>query len=89
MIPNGEGWRYLAVKKLSALLIRITSKHKGDLNCLPWFRIKNKLDSHNKVCENKDFCYIVIASEDIKTLEVNQYYKSDKAPFIIMQILNL
>ena len=26
MIPNGEGWHYLAVKKLSALLKGITSK---------------------------------------------------------------
>ena len=37
MVPNGEGWNYLAVKKLSALLREITSKHYGDfyrLNCL-------------------------------------------------------
>ena len=27
MIANGEGWHYLAVKKLSALLKGITSKH--------------------------------------------------------------
>ena len=27
MIPDGEGWHYLAVKKLSALLRGITSKH--------------------------------------------------------------
>ena len=26
MIPNGEGWHYLAVKKVSALLRGITSK---------------------------------------------------------------
>ena len=26
MIPNGEKWHYLAVKKLSALLREITSK---------------------------------------------------------------
>ena len=30
MILNGEGWHYLTVAKLSALLIGITSKHKGD-----------------------------------------------------------
>ena len=34
MIPNGEGWHYLAVKKLSALSRRITSKHHSDFNCL-------------------------------------------------------
>ena len=27
MIPNEEGWHYLALKKLSALLREITSKH--------------------------------------------------------------
>ena len=32
MIPNGEGWHYLAVKRLSALLSRITSKY--DLNLI-------------------------------------------------------
>ena len=30
MIPNEEGLHYLAVKKLSALLRGITSKHDGD-----------------------------------------------------------
>ena len=29
MIPNREGWHYLAVKKLSALLRGVTSKHHG------------------------------------------------------------
>ena len=49
MIPNG-----LALpcsKKLSALLRRITSKHKADfycLNCLHAFRTKNKLECHEK-----------------------------------------
>ena len=63
MIPNieKEGWHYLAVKKLSPLLHRVTSKHKGDfycLNCLHSFRTENKLKSHEKVCKNKDFCGI-------------------------------
>ena len=34
MILNGEGWHYLAVKKLSALLRGITSKHNADFYCL-------------------------------------------------------
>ena len=41
MMPNGEGWHYLAVKKLSALLREVTSKTNGDfycLNCLHPFR---------------------------------------------------
>ena len=47
MIPHEEeeGQHYLAVKKLSALLRGITSKHKGDfycLNCSHSFRTENK-----------------------------------------------
>ena len=39
---------------------------------------------HKKVCENKDFCNVVMpSSEDTEILEFNQYEKSDKAPFII------
>ena len=34
MIPNGEGWHDLAVKKLSTSLRGITSKHHGDFYCL-------------------------------------------------------
>ena len=76
MIPNGEGCHYLAVKNLSALLREITSKHHGDFyccNCLHFFVTKNKRESHKKVCKNKDFCNIVMSSEDTKILEFNQY----------------
>ena len=52
-------------------------------DCLHSFRTKNKLQSHKKVCENRDFCNIVVPSEDTKILEYNQYKKSDEAPFII------
>ena len=38
---------------------------------------------HKKVCKNKDFCDVDIPSKDTKTLERNQYQKSDKASFII------
>ena len=37
MITDGEKWHYLAVKKLSALLRGITSKHDGDFYCLNCF----------------------------------------------------
>ena len=86
MISNEDKkrWQYLA--KLSALLRGITSKHHGDfycLNCLHFFATKNKLQSHKRVCENEDFCNIIMFSEDTKVLEFNQYQKFDKAPFII------
>ena len=51
MVPNGEGWHYLAVKKLSALLGGITFKHHSDfycLNCLDSFTTENKRESHKK-----------------------------------------
>ena len=54
----------------------ITSKNNGGfycLNCLQFFRTKNKLESHESVCENKD----------TKILEFNQNQISDRAPFII------
>ena len=35
------------------------------------------------VCENKDFCSVIMPSKDTKILELNQDQKSDKAPFII------
>ena len=77
MIPNqkklgikSEGqWNYIAVKRLSALLRGITSKHHPDfycLNCLHSFRTEDKLESHKKVCEDKDFCNIVTPSECTK-----------------------
>ena len=66
----------MAVKQLSALLKGIKSKHHGDiycLNCFHSFRIKSKYESHNKVCENKDFCNVFMPFEDTKISELNQY----------------
>ena len=50
MVPNKEGCHYLAVKKLPALLIEITSKDHGEfyyLNLLYSFATEKKLvESH-------------------------------------------
>ena len=35
------------------------------------------------MCENKDFCTVIMPSEDTKILQFNQYQTCDKAPFII------
>ena len=86
IIPNGEGWHYLAVKKLSALLRRTTSKHHCEFYCLnrlQSFPTENKCESHKKLCENKDYCNVIMSSEDNKRLEFNQYQKSGKVPVII------
>ena len=59
MISNEEnekqGWHYLAVKKLSALLCRKTLNHDGDfyfLNCLHSLRKEKKLKSYEKAYED-------------------------------------
>ena len=53
------------------------------MNCLHSFKTENKLESHKKVCKNKDFFGIVMSSEKDKILEFNQYMKADKMPYII------
>ena len=75
---EGQQWHYLVVKKLSALLRGIMSKHYSDfycLNCLKSFRTKNKLELHKRKCGNKDFVNVIMPSEDTKLLEFNQYQK--------------
>ena len=89
MIPNGQKW-HLAVKRLSALFRGIKSKHYGNfccLNCLYSLITENKLESYKRVCENKDFCNVIMSSEKTKILDFNQYQKSDKAPFIFYAYL--
>ena len=67
--PNKEkdGWYYLAVKRLSALLRGITSKHQGDfycLNCLHSFAtFCCKINFNEKLCKKKDLCGIVMPSK--------------------------
>ena len=71
MNPNREGCHYLEVKKLSALLRGITSKHHSDFYCV------NCLQSFVK----EDFCSIIMPSEDTQISKLSQ--KSDKAPFVV------
>ena len=57
------------------------SRNIGDfycLNCLRLLRTENKLESHKKVFEKKNFCGVVMLSEDNKILEFNRYWKFDK-----------
>ena len=57
-------------KNLSALLRGMTKKDSGNFF---WFELSSflqekKLESHKKVCENKDFCNTVMLSKDTKIL---------------------
>ena len=64
------------VKFLSALLREITSKHHGDfyfLNSLHSSPTEKKLESHKKVCANKNFCNVIMPFEETKIFEFNQY----------------
>ena len=86
MISNAKKWHYFPVKNLSGLLRGVISKHQGNfycLNCFHSFATENKLQSHKRTCENKDFCNVNMLSEDTKILEFNQYQKSDIASIII------
>ena len=74
MIPNGEGWHYIAVEELLELLREITSKYHGLLEQ------KKNLNHINRYRKTKIF---VMPSEGNKILKFNQYQRSDKAPFII------
>ena len=50
------------------------------LNCFLSFATKNKLESHEKTCKKKDFCRIILPTENNNTFEFNQYMKSGKMP---------
>ena len=72
-IPSGkDDWKKIDKNNVAIVLNVLYAKKK-----------RNKLESHKKVCENKQFCNVIMSSEDIKILEFNQYQKADKAPSII------
>ena len=65
------------MKKLSALLRGITSKHEGDfycLNCFHSYKTKDKLKKHENVCKNHDYCYVKMPIEVNKMLKYIIYY---------------
>ena len=69
---NMNNWHYLAAKNISGLLRAITSNHNGDfycLNCFHSYRTKNKLKKHERICKDRDFCYVKMPDEDKKKLK--------------------
>ena len=90
MIPNREGWYYLAVKKLSTLLRGKTSKSNDNfcyMNCLHSLRTKTNLNHIKEYARIKIF---VMLSYIPKTLSIRVYpiLKYDKT-LLFMLILNL
>ena len=62
MIPNGEGWHYLALKKLSASLRGKPSNATVIfIACIAFILLQQKINVNfiKKVYENKDFCNVV------------------------------
>ena len=53
------------------------------MNCFYYFRAKNKLKFHEKICKTIDFCGIVMPTEKDNILKFNQYIRSAKMPYII------
>ena len=83
---NDKDWHYLTVKSISKLLRRITSNHDGDfycLNCFHPYTTKNKLENHERICRDHDFCYVKMPDENNKILKYIPGEKSLKVPFII------
>ena len=96
---EAENWHYIALKSvptadrfnrpirsLSRLFREITANNDGDfyhLGCLHSFRTDNALKRHERLCDNNDYCYIEMSTEDNKTLKYNHGEKSLKVPFTI------
>ena len=87
MIPNGEGWHYLAAKTLSTLLRIIMSKRDGTLyclNCLHSFRTKTNLNLVKTYVKIK---FSVMPSKITKILQFTQHWNSNKTPWILYAAL--
>ena len=78
-------WHYLAAKRFSALLRRMSSSNNGDfycLNCFHSYRTHDKLKKHERVCNNHDYCHANIPKEHEK-IKYLPKEKSLKDPIII------
>ena len=86
MITDNKKWHYLFVKRLPALLNRITSNHNGSfycLNCFYSFRTKNALKKHENLCKNHDYCYVEMPNKDNNILKYISREKYMRVPFIM------
>ena len=94
-----DKWHYLALKSeltddghkkpihsLSRLFRGMTSNHNGDFYCLGCFysfRTDNALRKHERLCDNHDYCNIVMPTEDKNILKYNHGEKSLKVANVI------
>ena len=75
MTTDGEKWHYLVVKSLPGLL-------RG-INCFRFYRTRNKLEAHKKICENHDYCHVEMPTKDNNIIKYNQGEKSIKLPVVV------
>ena len=47
------------------------------------YSTKNKLEKHEKVCNDHDYCYVEMPNDNNKILKYNHGEKSMRAPFVI------
>ena len=70
MITDGTtNWHYLTIKNIPGLLRGTTSNHDDDfycLNCFHAYTTKRKLEKHERVCKDHDFCEIILPDENKK-----------------------
>ena len=96
---ENDQWYYIALKSvstddgfnqpiqsLSKLIRGIKSNSHGDfycLNCLHSFQTDNALKKHERICENNNYCEVVISTKSNKILKYNYGEKSLRTPFVI------
>ena len=64
----------------------MTWNHNGDFYCLGYlhsFRTDNALRKHERLCDNHDYCNIVMPTEDKNILKYNHGEKSLKVANVI------
>ena len=80
------GINYLAVKSLPGLLRGITSTNHGDFycfNCLHSYKTLNALKTHEKLCENHDYCNVKMPNEDKKYISNTLGKNSLRVPVVV------
>ena len=74
------------MKSLSALLRGIASSHNEDfyyLNCFHSYSTKEKLEKHEKVCNDHDYYCVEKPNDNNEILKYSHGEKSMRAPFVI------
>ena len=74
-------------QSISILFNKLTSTNTTTdyycLNCFKSYRTENTLKEHEKICDNNDYCKIIMPGEDHKILKYSQGTKSIKMEYAI------